>query len=80
MQFMSASLGVSCDFCHVRSGNHLDFASDDKEEKNTARQMIRLVMDTNSKFFGNRPQVSCTTCHRGSPNPVSVPLLPIAAT
>ena len=28
MQFMSASLGVSCDFCHVRSGNHLDFASD----------------------------------------------------
>ena len=79
MQFMSASLGVSCDFCHVRTAdNHLDAAADTKEEKKTARQMIQLVIDTNTKFFNGNTEVSCETCHRGSTNPVSVPVLPIA--
>jgi len=79
MQFMSASLGVTCDFCHVRTPDgHLDPASDAKDEKKTARQMIQLVMDTNTKFFNGNTEVSCETCHRGAPNPVSVPVLPIA--
>lgn len=80
MQFMSASLGVGCEFCHVfKPGGERDFASDDKEEKRTGREMIKLVMDTNAKYFNNHTVVSCTTCHRGSPHPVSVPVLPLAA-
>lgn len=80
MQFMSASLGVNCDFCHVfKPGNQRDFASDDKEEKRTAREMIRLVIDTNTKYFHGNSVVSCNTCHRGSTRPVGVPVLPIAA-
>ncbi|MGI8467339.1 MAG: photosynthetic reaction center cytochrome c subunit family protein, partial [Pyrinomonadaceae bacterium] len=34
MNIMSASLGVNCNFCHVEG----DFAKDDKEEKQTARE------------------------------------------
>ena len=80
MQFMSASLGVGCEFCHVfKPGGERDFASDDKDEKRTGREMIKLVMETNAKFFKGRTEVSCTTCHRGSPHPVNVPVLPIAA-
>ncbi len=80
MQFISVSLGVNCDFCHVfKPGGERDFGSDDKEEKRTARDMIRLVMDDNTKFFHDRPVVSCNTCHRGSPNPVNVPVLPVSA-
>jgi outer membrane lipoprotein-sorting protein len=79
MQFMSASLGVTCDKCHVAPVNgERDFASDDKEDKKIARKMIQLVMDTNAKFFDGRPQVSCNTCHRGNDHPVGVPALPIA--
>ncbi len=80
MRFISASLGVSCDFCHVFGpGDTRDFASDDKEEKRTARNMIRLVIDTNTNFFKGHTAVSCNTCHRGSSHPMSVPMLPVAA-
>jgi outer membrane lipoprotein-sorting protein len=70
---------VNCDFCHViKSPTDRDFASDDKEEKRTAREMMHLVIDTNAKFFHERPMVSCVTCHRGSTEPLSVPVLPVA--
>ncbi len=78
MQFMSASLGVTCDYCHVRTDGKLEPADDAKDTKKTARQMIQLVMDTNEKFFKGNVEVSCETCHRGASNPVSVPVLPIA--
>lgn len=79
MQFISASLGVNCDFCHVRATNgELEPASDAKDEKKTARQMMQLVIDTNAKYFNGATEVSCETCHRGAPNPVSVPALPVA--
>ena len=79
MQFISASLGVTCDFCHVRDANgELDAANDAKDEKKTARQMMHLVIDTNEKFFEGKTEVSCETCHRGSPGPVSIPALPVS--
>jgi photosynthetic reaction center cytochrome c subunit len=79
MQFASASLGVNCDFCHIiKSPTDRDFASDDKEEKRTARQMMRMVIDTNTNFFKGRAEVTCNTCHRGSPQPMGVPVLPVA--
>jgi len=47
MNLMRASLGVHCDFCHVMNDKTgWDFASDEKEEQKTGREMIRLVIDT----------------------------------
>lgn len=80
MQFMSASLGANCHLCHVFNANGVgDFASDDKDEKKTARGMIKLVMDINEKYFRGNTVVSCNSCHRGSTEPVNVPVLPLSA-
>ena len=87
MNFVSASLGVRCDFCHVKQGkdpktgfDNWVWESDDKPEKNTARQMMQMVLTLNhSQGFGLDPgSVSCYTCHRGSTRPVSQPTLPLA--
>ena len=87
MNFVSASLGVRCDFCHVKQGkdpktgfDNWVWESDDKPEKNTARQMMQMVLALNhSQSYGLDPgSVSCYTCHRGSTRPVSLPPLPLA--
>jgi outer membrane lipoprotein-sorting protein len=79
MNFMRASLGVHCDFCHVvTEKTGWDFASDEKPQKKTGRDMIRLVMDANAKYFGGHQTVTCNTCHRGSTRPVGLPPLPQA--
>lgn len=77
MDLMRSSLGVNCDYCHVRKDNDVDFASDDKAEKKRAREMISLVLDTNAKYFNKRTIVTCTTCHRGSTHPVGLVALPV---
>lgn len=80
MQFMSVSLGVNCHFCHVfKADGAADFANDEKQEKKTGREMIRLVVDTNAKYFNGNTVVSCNTCHRGNTEPVNVPVLPVSA-
>jgi len=72
MQFITASLGVECGFCHVE--NHFD--QDDKKNKETARNMIRMIMALNrDQAFGGKPEVTCNTCHRGSRLPVSIPTI-----
>ena len=43
MQFMTASLGVPCDFCHLENA----FEKDDKETKQTARRMMRMMFAIN---------------------------------
>ncbi|HZE71855.1 MAG TPA: c-type cytochrome [Pyrinomonadaceae bacterium] len=68
MAFISGSLGVKCNYCHVNP-----FEKDDKPTKQTARQMIRMVFDLNKGSFRGEKAVSCFTCHRGKPQPVSVP-------
>jgi hypothetical protein len=68
MEFMSASLGVGCDFCHTA-----DRASDDKHMKVVARMMITMQHDINDKNFKGRNQVTCATCHGGHAHPVAVP-------
>ncbi|PWT88235.1 MAG: hypothetical protein C5B55_13470 [Blastocatellia bacterium] len=65
MNFMGASLGVRCNYCHVNKGGVWDYASDEKGEKKSAREMISLVMNTNKNTFKGSPEVSCYTCHRG---------------
>jgi hypothetical protein len=68
MEIMSSSLGVNCNFCHVQG----DFSKDDKEEKQTAREMILMTVGINKNYFGGRTEVSCATCHGGKPHPASM--------
>jgi hypothetical protein len=70
MDFMKASLGVNCGFCHVSN----DFASDDKPAKKTARAMVLMARDINARNFGVNT-VTCYTCHGGHPEPYAVPPL-----
>lgn len=77
MNLMGASLGVRCNFCHVNNAGQWDFASDDKPEKKTAREMISMTLSVNKSTFNGRTEVGCFTCHGGRTNPVSVPVLPL---
>ena len=72
-------LGVGCGFCHAeQKGSHkLDYASDEKPEKQIARNMMRMTLKLNSAYFQvRRPglgdpglAVTCSTCHQGKPRP-----------
>ncbi len=78
MNFVAASLGKRCDFCHVnKGGNNWVWEADDKEEKVTARSMMRMVLSINKDNFRGNPEVSCYTCHRGRTSPMSIPSLPL---
>ena len=65
MNFMGTSLGVRCNYCHVNKDGNWDFASDEKGEKKSAREMITMVTGINKTSFRGNPEVSCYTCHRG---------------
>lgn len=71
MQFITASLGVECDFCHVEHA----MDKDDKKTKLAARKMITMVLALNQAHFNGELEVTCYTCHRGAPHPVGTPLL-----
>lgn len=71
MQFITASLGVGCDFCHVE--HHFD--ADDKEPKKTARKMMTMMFAINKDDFNDRPVVSCYSCHHGEHEPIAIPIL-----
>lgn len=77
MNLMSGSLGVRCNYCHVNKEGKWDFASDEKPEKNTAREMIKMVLAVNKDTFHGNTEVSCYTCHRGRTSPSNVVALPI---
>lgn len=68
----SRSLGVKCTHCH----NPKDWGSDEKLQKQIAREMMELVGTINTDLLANienldseRPTVNCTTCHRGKVKP-----------
>ena len=69
MRSFSASLGVKCDFCHVKG----DFASDDNPHKEIARKMIVMSQHINSNFPDGKMHVTCYTCHRGEEEPKTAP-------
>src|SRR5271166_3147302 len=71
MQFMSASLGVECEFCHVER----EMDKDDKKNKKTAREMMRMVFAINQNNFSGEREVTCNTCHRGSIHPQAIPAI-----
>jgi len=69
MQFISASLGVDCTFCHVEN----KFDADDKPAKKTARQMITMTLAINKESFNSRKEVTCHSCHHGDTHPMGIP-------
>jgi photosynthetic reaction center cytochrome c subunit len=71
MQFITASLGVDCDYCH----DHQAMDSDDKKPKKIARQMMTMMFDIDKSNFDGRLEVTCYTCHRGATKPVSIPVI-----
>jgi hypothetical protein len=77
MNYVRASLGVTCAYCHVNNGgDKWEWEKDDKPAKKTARKMMQMVFDINKNSFEGRHAVSCYTCHRASTEPTSAPLLP----
>ncbi len=71
MRFISASLGVECNYCHVQGA----FEKDDRKPKKAARTMIQMMAGINTANFDGDRDVTCFTCHRGSPKPQSVPAI-----
>jgi len=66
------SLGVSCTHCHTPG----EWDREDKTQKQTARDMSKMVATINTELLKNIPNlkgpnsiVNCTTCHRGQVKP-----------
>ena len=71
MQFITYSLGVECSYCHIEGA----LEKDDKKPKQTARKMMRMLAVINRDNFDAKQAVTCNSCHRGAPCPVSVPII-----
>ncbi len=71
MQFIAASLGVECNYCHVQ--DHFD--KDDKKPKQIARDMMRMMLAIDNQSFGGSRVVTCYSCHRGSLKPQGTPVV-----
>jgi tetratricopeptide (TPR) repeat protein len=80
MRGMADGLGLRCNHCHVggseTSLEGMDFASDEKELKRTARVMLQMVKDINETLLpkigkgrGELVEVRCRTCHHGLQRP-----------
>ena len=77
MDNFNAALGVKCSHCHAPSkdgSKKMDFASDEKEYKLVAREMMKMTDKINKKYFkeheGNdMASIQCITCHRGKEHP-----------
>ena len=77
MNYIAVSMGRQCNFCHVRKGNDWVWEADDKEEKQTARSMMKMVLAINKDNFRGNTQVGCYTCHRGRNQPAGIPAFPL---
>ena len=75
MQFITSSLGVECEYCHVRGDKGLEFDKDDKKTKVTARKMMQMMFAINKDNFEGHREVTCYSCHRGAADPVATPLV-----
>lgn len=75
MQFVTASLGVECEYCHVKGDHGLEFDKDDKKTKQTARKMMQMMFAINKDNFEGHRDVTCYSCHRGAADPVGTPII-----
>jgi photosynthetic reaction center cytochrome c subunit len=71
MEFISASLGVRCDYCHVE--HHFD--EDTKKPKDRAREMMQMMFAINKDSFHGHLEVTCNSCHNGSEHPAAMPAI-----
>jgi hypothetical protein len=71
MQFITSSLGVQCEYCHVEKA----FDKDEKKPKQTARKMMQMMFAIDANNFEGNQAVTCYSCHRGSPKPLSIPTI-----
>lgn len=79
MDGFNEGLGVNCVFCHTenKQSHQLEAEKDTKSEKEITRNMMRMTMDINKKYFTfneeaaeqNVQAVTCYTCHKGIPIP-----------
>jgi hypothetical protein len=77
MHQYEGDLGVDCGFCHARNPEtkRNDFPSDANPVKDTARMMIRMTDDLNTKYLTQLEDrrtadpITCGTCHRGMSHP-----------
>jgi tetratricopeptide (TPR) repeat protein len=78
MRDIATGLGVRCNHCHVGPENlqGMDFATDEKEAKRTAREMLRMVQAINDQHLAKLEtsrdtllEVECATCHRSQSLP-----------
>jgi hypothetical protein len=77
MQNFTRGLGMMCNDCHVQ-GNR---ASDDLKPKQTARQMLKMMLAINADYLKDVGEpaaegtykVTCYTCHRGQRKPLNAP-------
>jgi len=78
MRGFAGALGVRCTHCHVGPDDlqGMDFATDEKQAKQIARTMLRMVRTINADYVnalpareGTRQQVTCLTCHRREQRP-----------
>ena len=76
MGFISASLGVGCDHCHVPGS----FEKDDKKPKLFAREMMKMMFTINQNNFEGKREVTCNSCHHGAVTPAAIPLIPAEET
>ncbi|MCW3112344.1 MAG: hypothetical protein JWR18_740 [Segetibacter sp.] len=54
MRHFSMSLGVKCNFCHIRNNDAqktMNFASDSSKHKQIARSMYKMMNKINKKYF-----------------------------
>ncbi|HEY3971733.1 MAG TPA: c-type cytochrome [Candidatus Sulfotelmatobacter sp.] len=69
MEFIRASLGVGCEYCH----EHDAFDKDDKKPKQIARKMMEMMIAINADNFDGHRMVTCNSCHNGNAKPQSIP-------
>jgi hypothetical protein len=83
MNFVGDSLGVNCDYCHVRGDKNPQtgeytwlWEKDDKPMKVVGREQMRMTLELNRANFKGAPIVTCYTCHHGNTRPERMAPLP----
>jgi len=80
MRGFAGALGVRCTHCHLGDDPQdlasIDFASDQRPAKATARVMMRMVQEINGPLLGKlgreHKAVACYTCHHGLQQPANL--------
>ena len=84
METFNMGLGTNCLFCHpgkmTGTEYSFDYVTDQLQNKRVARDMLRMTIKLNKKYFNVKMDglmitkgiIWCKTCHNGSP----VPILP----